>query len=217
MEIEKEKKAAKDKSNVGKTAKEISRETETDGSTRRKSTQMKNIRRNIGCVPIPKTYEEINLTEVEQKKLLYMDDSMMVFGDNRLFDVLKCSDELYLDGTFKVVPKPLYNQLYTIHCKGNTLIFPVVYALMKHKDNESYNKLFGIVENSVGDEIFHKGKRIMGDFEVCNFNFLPSEVERKACYFHFTQNIYRRAQTLSVEEYKKRGSFIGLVGQYGRY
>ena len=63
---EKERKAAKDENNVGKTAKEISRMTEIAGSTRRKSTALKNIQRNIGYVPIPTIFEDVFLSEEEK-------------------------------------------------------------------------------------------------------------------------------------------------------
>ena len=131
-------------------------------------------------------------------------------GDKRCYDVLRESKELYLDGTYKVTPLNLYKQLYTIHCKANGVIFPVIYALMKYKKNESYEKLFNIVEHEVGKPIFHEPKTVLGDFEIVNIHCFSKDVVKKACFFHYTQNIYRRAQKIGAVEYGKRGSFHSL-------
>ena len=161
-------------------------------------------------IPVPKAFDEIQLTEEQRKHLIYMDEEMMVWGDKRCYDVLRESKELYLDGTYKVTPLNLYKQLYTIHCKANGVIFPVIYALMKYKKNESYEKLFNIVEHEVGKPIFHEPKTVLGDFEIVNIHCFSKDVVKKASFFHYTQNIYRRAQKIGAVEYGKRGSFHSL-------
>ena len=153
---------------------------------------------------------DIELSEEESKYLVYRDEEMMLFGDNRLYQCFVESKQNYIDGTFKSVNKELFYQLYTVHFESNGGVFPVFYALLPNKQKGTYEKLFRKIEDIVHVKVFHQEKVVLGDFEILGIKGLGSEIDRRICLFHFCQNLFRRAKKISFIEYKKRKSFHAL-------
>ena len=110
----------------------------------------------MDTVPTPRKIEDITLTEVEKKHIIDMDETMMVFGDSRIYEIFKASKQLFLYGTFNSVLRKLYYQLYTVHCESNGSVFPVFYALLINKNNDTYKHLFEVIESTLGQNIFHE-------------------------------------------------------------
>ena len=199
-----------DEKNAGLTANEIFKKSYIPGASRRKSTSIRQIKKVMPILPSPKTIEEIQLTQEERKNLVYQDDIMLVFADKTLYDCFRASKQIFLDGSFKSVPKQLYYQIYTVHCECNNGVFPVFYALLIDKKNRTYERLFKFIEQELDQKVFHEKKIVLGDFEVINMAGFGNEVEKRTCFFHFTQCMWRRAQSISVKEYKKNGRFKAL-------
>ena len=68
-------------------------------------------------------------------------DRVIVFSTTKNFEILKNSTEWYCDGTFDVSPL-LFKQVYTINVIMNGKNLPMVYALLPHKQETTYNIFF---------------------------------------------------------------------------
>ena len=79
------------------------------------------------------------------------ENRILVFGTKRSMALLQAAENVYMDGTFKIVPE-LYCQLYKIHASTNAgCMVPCVYALMPNKTRESYNCLFEAMKHLTPD------------------------------------------------------------------
>ncbi|CAF3023510.1 unnamed protein product [Rotaria sp. Silwood2] len=147
---------------------------------------------NFSSVPIPLT------KTVRQDQFLCCDtgpgeDRILVFTSVEQIYILQHTDEFLVDGTFKVVPEIFY-QLYIIHGVYRDHVVPVIYALLRRKNKETYQRLI--------NEILKFAPRwsprsIMLDFEqACIGAFQASfpAVMLSGCYFHLRQSIHRKLQ-----------------------
>ena len=66
-------------------------------------------------------------------------DRIIGFGHPELFALILESNELFIDGTFKIVPKPFY-QVLVIMCyhQQTQLYVPIMYILMTGKTERTY-------------------------------------------------------------------------------
>ena len=117
---------------------------------------------------------------------------MMLFGTTKFLSILKESNNWYCDGTFKVVPKHLF-QLYTIHAQRDAYIFPCVYALFQAKTEVTYERM---LSKLLQLEPELNPTSLMVDFEKAAMNALENKFIAcvYGCFFHLSQNIYRRIQ-----------------------
>ncbi|CAF0784768.1 unnamed protein product [Adineta ricciae] len=118
-------------------------------------------------------------------------------GEDRI--LIFASDELLVDGTFKVVPEIFY-QLYIIHGVFRDHVIPLVFALLRQKTAETYKDLI--------DEIIIIAPRwsprtIMPDFEqssIAPFKAAFPTVLLSGCYFHSRQSIDRKLRALGHQQ-----------------
>ena len=125
---------------------------------------------------------------------------MIVFSTPKFLSLLQQSNTWYADGTFKVVPEYFF-QLYTIHAEKDGYVFPCVYALLPDKRECTYNILLRkLLELWPG----LNPANIMTDFEKAAINSFEEHflAVTSGCFFHLSQNIYRKIQS------------EGLTGQY---
>lgn len=115
------------------------------------------------------------------------------------------------DGTFKVCPNIFY-QLYVIHGlikRGNDttqhIFVPLVYALMTSKTEELYVKMFKLLIEFCNDNNQkindNPDLEIVTDFEKGAINALNDMfplATHSACFFHLSQNIYKKLQSLGL-------------------
>ncbi|CAF3132957.1 unnamed protein product [Rotaria sp. Silwood2] len=99
------------------------------------------------------------------------------------------------DGTFKVTPL-IFSQLYTIHGVYRSNVFPLIFALLPDKQQQSYQRLI--------KELRHLcpawfSKSIMVDFEKGainafeeEFNTTANSVTISGCFFHLQKSILRK-------------------------
>ena len=200
-------KAAKDEKNAGKTATQIYNETIIQGATQRRSLNLGQIQKALETNPTPHTVSEIVLSDEEKEYLVFQDKEMLVFADKSLYECVKQSPHYYIDGTFKSVTQELFYQLYSVHFENNGGVFPAFYSLMIDKKPSSYQKMFDIIERELGEKIFHMKKVVLGDFEIQGIKAFGPEIDKRACYFHFVNNIFRRAKKEAYKEYKARKSY----------
>ena len=68
------------------------------------------------------------------------DDRLVIFASNDGLTILSDCEEILIDGTFKITPI-IFSQLYTIHGVYRNGVFPLVFALLSNKQQQSYQRL----------------------------------------------------------------------------
>ena len=108
------------------------------------------------------------------------------------------TDDWLCDGTFDISPT-LYKQLFTIHAIYKTKTLPLVYSFLPDKETETYSKLFKMLLDHVKPPLslncdFEKAIHLAANniFENCSIY---------GCFFHLSQNWYKRLGKLSLNKY----------------
>ncbi|CAF1250999.1 unnamed protein product [Adineta ricciae] len=152
---------------------------------------------NFASVPIPLT------KTIRNDQFLRCDtgpgeDRILIFASDEQVDILQDTEEYLVDGTFNVVPEIFY-QLFIIHDLFRDHVVPLVYALLRRKNAETYRRLI--------TEILNIAPRwspdtIMLDFEQASmgaFRTAFPNVLLSGCYFHRRQSIHRKLQELGYQ------------------
>lgn len=136
----------------------------------------------------------------DQEKFL-LDDSgeddnerVIIFSTEKNIELMNSSPNC--DGTFAVSPIIFYQQ-YTINVVLNGKNLPVVYALLCNKKEDTYNKLFSMLNHYIKNQ----PKNILTDFEKAVLNALRLAypgTRLVGCYFHLVQNFWKHVQALSL-------------------
>ena len=121
--------------------------------------------------------------------------------------VLKDSDVIFSDGTFKTAPPP-YVQLYTLHGVVRDRRIPLVFALLTSKNTQAYVRVLRIIDRFLrhNHQVHFTPQRIIVDFELGFINAVNAEIPAVTvggCHFHFCKRLYKKVQDL------------GLQGAYG--
>ena len=123
------------------------------------------------------------------------DDRILIFSSDEQLDILQNAEDFLADGTFKVVPEIFY-QLYTIHVMHRDHVVPVIYALLRRKNADTYHRLI--------NEILKFAPRwsprtIMIDFEQATIGVYQTifpAVLLSGCFFHLRQSLHRKLQVM---------------------
>ena len=133
---------------------------------------------------------------------------IVVFGLPSSIRMLATTTLIHADETFTCVVKP-FTQLYIFHgLVKNQVSFPLLYCLVKGKDQAIYKRLLSLVEDIAhehGVRILDRPVRLMVDFELAFINAARQYEARRnisCCFFHFVANIKKRARA-AVEQIKK--------------
>ena len=97
----------------------------------------------------------------------------------------------------KVVPEIFY-QFYTIHSIYHHHVVPVVFALVRRKNAETYKRLINEILKFAPSWL---PQSIMLDFEqACIKAYETSfpNVKLSECYFHLRQNVHRKIQVKNL-------------------
>ena len=119
-----------------------------------------------------------------------------MFATAKMISILKTSQSWNADGTFKVAPQHFY-QLYTIHAEKDGYIFPCVYVLVTEKTELTYSRMLGKLLDL---EPALNPLYVMLDFEKAAINAFEEGFVAvvSGCFLHFSQNIYRKIQSLGL-------------------
>ncbi|CAF4921633.1 unnamed protein product, partial [Rotaria magnacalcarata] len=123
------------------------------------------------------------------------DDRILIFASPEQLHVLQTSQDFLVDGTFKVVPEIFY-QLFIIHAVYRQHTVPVVYALLRRKDADTYTRLFDEIVKIASNWL---PASVMMDLEQASISSLKKKfrsVSLSGCYFHLRQSIHRKLQSL---------------------
>ena len=122
-----------------------------------------------------------------------MGGRFLMFGTDTSIEFLSHSPDWFMDGTFATVP-PQFMQLYTIHGLQNGRNAIGLYALLRNKDEATYehmlNHVSALTNRAVPQSINIDYERAaIGAAEIVYPNS-----NKRGCFFHLSQNVYRHVQ-----------------------
>ncbi|XP_048512309.1 uncharacterized protein LOC125501167 [Athalia rosae] len=124
-----------------------------------------------------------------------------MFASERMLRRLGNSAEIYVDGTFKVVPNsPPIAQLYTIHMRVMDTGLAAVFVLCSAKTRALYTAIFRKILE-LAPEIEQNLRFAMGDYERAAMSALREVfpgASLHGCWFHFKQALLRRWRYLGL-------------------
>ena len=165
---------------------------------------------------IPAAVEDVNIagpwaeTWLHDRFLLHQDNDwgISIFATDANLRALRRCGEVYMDGTFRSCPAP-YNQFFTVLGRYHGWVIPLVDVLMENKGIGHYRQVLAAISRHVRRVTHHRWRprMVICDFEQALITAVETDLPHaqvKGCYFHFTQNLWRRIQEL------------GLAGPYHR-
>ena len=130
-------------------------------------------------------------------------EKILGFGNPALFRCLGGNDRIFIDGTFKIVPKPFYQCLIIMVFDEQTDAFvPVFYILLTSKTEAIYRIALSWVKLTSNYKI--RPKSITCDFEKALHNAIAFEFPQtyvNGCLFHWKQAICRKVKELKFSEF----------------
>ena len=123
----------------------------------------------------------------------------LVFSTQESLRLLERYDNWFADGTFKTVPL-LFYQLYTLCVRANGKILPVVYALLPNKTQAMYESFLQVLLEHSEDL---EPTTLVTDFELGAMNAFREkfpDIVCTGCFFHLSQNIFRKVQASGLQE-----------------
>lgn len=141
------------------------------------------------------------------------DDGMAIFTTSTNLRTLVACDTVLMDGTFKSCPR-FFVQVYTIFAYANHTYLPLVYGLLRNKEQSTYETFLQTVINQCFSmNLVFKPAVVLTDFEKSAMNAVSAllpDSRLHGCRFHLGQSWWRRIQTLGLsEEYKDKRTEIG--------
>ncbi|XP_071109021.1 uncharacterized protein [Haliotis cracherodii] len=172
-------------------------------------------RKNIPA--LPQTRAEVQLegdwTETTDSRpfLLFTDgdaNKIVVFSTHDQLQALQSADTVYMDGTFTSC-LDLWNQVYMIHARSGSCMYPLVFALLPDRQTTTYTRLFSRLKTEV-QQRFNRPlapATVQTDFEKAAIRAVNTEfpnADVKDCFFHYCQAIWRKTQDLGLAvQYKE--------------
>ena len=130
------------------------------------------------------------------------DDRLVIFASSDGLTILGECEEILIDGTFKITPI-IFTQLYTIHGVYRNGVFPLVFALLSNKQQQSYQRLIDELRRLCPS---WSPKSVMVDFEKAAINAFErtfttptNTISISACFFHLQKSIQRKLQDLGLK------------------
>lgn len=187
-----------------------------------KSTIVRSRQKSIPSQPLAR--EDINITGIWSRtltgqKFLWADsgeeEKIIIFGTESMMRRLFSSERVFLDGTFKCVPR-LFEQLYTLHCFIHGQMFPAAYILLPGKNLSIYSRMFCLLKDIANNFQLNFEPRIFHlDFEAAAISSIQDIFPNSriiGCLFHFCQAIWRKVQNLGLtRSYRQNSDFNKLV------
>ncbi|XP_061722098.1 uncharacterized protein LOC133528658 [Cydia pomonella] len=164
---------------------------------------------NLQELEVPPAYHKFLIADYHHNGV-----RIIIFGGEWAKDLLTERKVFFLDGTFKICPKP-FTQLVTMHCDlgssmESTLIIPTIYALLPDKKTETYKIMFKLLKSAIPA---WNPAQIMADFEPAITkameDVLPG-IKKDGCYYHFTKAIWKMGKELKLTKNKEMRRIISL-------
>ena len=118
------------------------------------------------------------------------EENILGFATDEILDKIQKAETLFMDGTFYVCPS-LWCQLYSIHYLVDDVMCPVTYALHPRKSNETYVRLFTLINEAAHTRIGAEPAPhvIQTDFEVAAIQALYPDADIRGCFFFISHKL----------------------------
>ncbi|XP_003737215.1 uncharacterized protein LOC100899016 [Galendromus occidentalis] len=160
-----------------------------------------------------KSYPKFNVTQDGEKLIPFFNSEhdTLIVTTVSLLRLLITARIIHADATYKVCPKLICKQLFTIHGNWGSMIGIVAFAFMNRSDAEAYKWVFQQLKDAVPELT---PTSYMGDWDPAMRKAVRSEfpnVHLYGCHFHFSQSLVKRARqsTSGVgREIRKPGTIL---------
>nr|XP_012143812.1 PREDICTED: uncharacterized protein LOC105662846 isoform X2 [Megachile rotundata] len=153
--------------------------------------------------PLPKTVqsahemlENYNVLKDIYKGCAISNESKyaLIFSNIVLLSALENANEIYMDGTFSVVPQmPVFHQLYTVHIRYTDTEIATIFALCECRTSSMYKAIWQKIV-SLAPRLQDNLEIVMCDYEKAAMEGIQVQfpaVIIHGCWFHFNQIIYQ--------------------------
>ncbi|TGZ46497.1 Uncharacterized protein DBV15_11691, partial [Temnothorax longispinosus] len=132
--------------------------------------------------------------------------SAIILSTNYLLQALSSTTEIYVDGTFSVLPrKPHIAQLYSVHIRYMDTGIATLFILCDVRTTTLYDALWDKITQLV-PQLEQNIKFIMSDFETAAVKSLNKKFPNAnltGCWFHFNQAVLRKWRKLRLSNIPK--------------
>ncbi|XP_076397916.1 uncharacterized protein LOC143263938 isoform X2 [Megachile rotundata] len=166
--------------------------------------------------PLPKTVQSAHemLENYDVLKDIYQGCTIstenkyaLIFSNSALLSALESAKEIYMDGTFSVVPQiPVFQQLYTVHIRYNDTGIATIFALCECRTLSMYKAIWTKIA-SLAPGLQHNLKTVMCDYEKASMEAIRIQfpaVTIHGCWFHFNQALLRKWRKLGLQCTEKK-------------
>lgn len=136
--------------------------------------------------------------------LLHLDNDwgIAVFATEANLFRLRSADTIYMDATFKSCPRP-YGQIFTALGDVHGFVVPLVHVLMSQRTIGHYREALRCIKHAVrrASRRIWRPQKVVCDFEQALVAAVETELPGArvcGCYFHVTQALWRRVQSLGL-------------------
>lgn len=151
---------------------------------------------------------------LHERFLMHQDNDwgIAAFAPDANLRILQQCREVYMDGTFRCCPRP-YNQFFTVLGRYRGWVVSLVTVLMTNRDIGSYRQVLQAIKRHVRNITHHqlRPQTVVCDFELALINAVETELPNgtiSGCYFHFTQNLWRRVQELGLSGHYRQNHHL---------
>ena len=153
-------------------------------------------------IQIPPAYATLN-----NKDFLLVDEGednrLLMFSTRKNLNILCHCDAVYGDGTF-YSSLLLFTQIYTLHGVLNGTMLPLAYALLPSKNETDYTQMLNALDIILARMgLVLNPQSVVLDYELAAHNAWRTVrpwVQLKGCMFHFGQCIWRKLQSLGLQQ-----------------
>ncbi|CAM4966397.1 unnamed protein product [Rotaria socialis] len=157
------------------------------------------------CFDVPDAYS----TTTSGAQFLFSDTvvrkkRMMLFATDEQLRMLFSAKTIMIDGTFSA-SVPHFNQVFSLHCIKYGYNFPCVIGLLPGRTASIYKQVFEVLDAAAQRlNCKFNPNKIMSDFEQALIKTIVSyfpNAKHSGCFFHYTQCLNRRIQTLGLSRF----------------
>ncbi|XP_039310405.1 uncharacterized protein LOC120358855 [Solenopsis invicta] len=159
---------------------------------------------------IPQTITEFELTLINYQLVQHIFKGTVIsdegykafiFTSDVLLNTLVTATEIYIDGTFSVMPRvPSFAQLYTIHTRYMDTRITVLFVLCEKRTMSLFNAIWQKVKELCPNAL-QRVQLVMSDYERAAMTIAKQIFPESliiGCWFHFNQAVLRHWKTLEL-------------------
>lgn len=175
----------------------------SDNAIRRMVERARNPEENFGdpdsfeTLVIPneyKLFEGQNFLLVDTGEAIRDPTRIIIFGKESVNNWINLVENLYIDGTFKISPRPYHNgQLLMVLGKRNGHVLPLYYCLLPNKTRAIYDKLFAELKRVSPLLDFLS---CATDFEISLFESAKAafpNTQIHGCFYHLNNSLKKKS------------------------